>query len=92
MPSALLGPIERPGSVSSSHLFKLLQHTWILLSGSSCALLSIKKKLSLRGCFFYLVLLKQSSSVLLRKSQSCQLSWTQVSASQFTGGELTMWA
>lgn len=81
MPSALLGPIERPGSVSSGRLFKLLQYTWILLSGSSCALLSIKKKkLSLRGCFFYLVLLKQSSSVLLRKSQSCQLSWTQVSS------------
>lgn len=39
-----------------------------------------KKRFIFLGLFSYLLLLKQSSSVLLRKTQSCQLSWTQLSS------------
>lgn len=67
-------------------LFKLLQYTWVFFSGFSCKLLPIKKgekrermrerEIVFQRLFSYPLLLKQSFSVLLRKTQSCQLPWT----------------
>lgn len=66
-------------SFCSSHLFKPLQYTWILLSGSSCIFLSnffffFQKLFSIFYC------LNNHLLYYWEKTQSCQHSWTQVSS------------
>lgn len=43
-----------PGSIRGGQLFKLWRYTRIFLSGSSHTVLSIKQKLSFRGCCFFI--------------------------------------